>query len=540
MAYSRPGTYFYERFLPTPIATTATAVAAGACIGAFERGPESVTLVTSWYDFVRRFGGYNNNFPATFEVSQFFKSGGTELYVRRVLHTTRPSGDTTSVLAAAANIVVNNGASGGSAHTVYTFTAKDKGADGNLLRVQLTKTAAWSSTNTYFDVTILKESGTTSTDATTDDVVLEVFTNVNFADPLSSDWAESVINSEVGGSQYVTLTMAPLVSGGATLAERRVIAEAYLVLASGANGDAPTLVDYQKALYTGTSPKLYNNSDFSNIDRPLVFFVPALWSILSSGDAASLQDDVSSWAAANNGFAVMDTPSGRSVADALTDSAAITDSANAAVYYPWIYISDPVGRKNNALRKISPASSVAGLYLATDRTTGPFKAPAGIRAALGGAVAIERQLSNLDLDTLNANASPINAVRDLPGAGVVVMGARTLLQDGTPNRYVNMRRSLIYIKKRLSDLSQNVLFETNDEQLWARIRTSFAVMLNEYRNQGGLRGENAADAFYVKCDAENNGPDTVAQGQVNIEVGLALEYPAEFVVITLSQTTGVK
>jgi phage tail sheath protein FI len=529
MAYSRPGTYFYERFLSTPIASTATAVAAGACIGAFERGPESVTLVTSWYDFVRRFGGYNNNFPATFEVSQFFKSGGTELYVRRVLG----SG------AAAASKVVNNGASGGSAHTVYTFTAKDKGEDGNLLRVQLTKTSAWSSTNTYFDVTVLKESGTVSTDTTADDVVLEVFTNVNFADPLSSDWAESVINSEVGGSQYVTLTMAPLATGGATLAERRAIAEAYLALASGANGAAPVLANYQAALYTGTSPKLYNNSEFSNIDRPLVFFAPGIWSAIPS-DADDLQDDIASWASANNGFAVMDTPSGRSVADALTDSAAITDSANAAVYYPWIYISDPVGRKNNALRKISPASSVAGLYLATDRTTGPFKAPAGIRAALGGAVAIERQLSNLDLDTLNANASPINAVRDLPGAGVVVMGARTLLQDGTPNRYVNMRRSLIYIKKRLSDLSQNVLFETNDEQLWARIRTSFAVMLNEYRNQGGLRGETAADAFYVKCDAENNGPDTVAQGQVNIEVGLALEYPAEFVVITLSQTTGVK
>lgn len=528
MAYSRPGTYFYERFLPTPIASTATAVAAGACIGKFERGPESVTLVTSWYDFVRRFGGYNANFPATFEVAQFFKSGGTELYVRRVLHTTDIAGNNDDVVATAANIVVTASVGGA---TLYTITARDKGADGNLIRVQVAKSAKYTDTLKYYDLTVLKESGTVGTSSTSDDVVLEVFDGVRFDSTSSSDWVEDVINAPVGGSQYITID----VNGALTTA----LVESYLTLSTGTNGTAPVLADYQKALYTGTSPKLFDKSEFSSIDRPLVFFAPGIWADLPS-DAASLQDDISSWASANNGFAVMDTPAGRSVTDALTDSGAIADSANAAVYYPWIYISDPVGRKTNSLRKISPASSVAGLYLATDRTVGPFKAPAGIRAALGGAVALERQLSNVDLDALNADASPINAVRDLPGAGVVVMGARTLMQDGTPNRYVNMRRSLIYIKKRLSDLSQNVLFETNDEQLWARIRTSFAVMLNEYRNQGGLRGATAADAFYVKCDAENNGPDTVALGQVNIEVGLALEYPAEFVVITLSQTTGVK
>ena len=117
------------------------------------------------------------------------------------------------------------------------------------------------------------------------------------------------------------------------------------------------------------------------------------------------------------------------------------------------------------------------------------------------------------------------------------MGARTLLQDGTANKYVNMRRSLIYIKKSLNDLTQFALFENNDERLWARIRTTLSLFLNDYRNQGGLRGTTEEQAFFVKCDAENNTNDSIANGEVRIEVGVALQYPAEFVVITLSQKT---
>jgi phage tail sheath protein FI len=117
------------------------------------------------------------------------------------------------------------------------------------------------------------------------------------------------------------------------------------------------------------------------------------------------------------------------------------------------------------------------------------------------------------------------------------MGARTLKQDGTANRYVSMRRSLIYLKKELQGLTQFALFENNDADLWARLRTSIGVFLTGYLNQGGLAGAGPTEAFFVKCDRENNSTDTVANGEVHIEVGVALEYPAEFVVLTLSQKT---
>jgi phage tail sheath protein FI len=118
------------------------------------------------------------------------------------------------------------------------------------------------------------------------------------------------------------------------------------------------------------------------------------------------------------------------------------------------------------------------------------------------------------------------------------MGARTLKQSGsTADKYVAMRRSLNYLRKRITDLTQFAVFENNNETLWAQVRTVLGVFLNEYRNQGGLRGATPAAAYFIKCDAENNTPVDIANGIVNIEVGVALEYPAEFVVITLAQKT---
>jgi phage tail sheath protein FI len=117
------------------------------------------------------------------------------------------------------------------------------------------------------------------------------------------------------------------------------------------------------------------------------------------------------------------------------------------------------------------------------------------------------------------------------------MGARTLLQNGTADKYVNMRRSLNYIRKNLKNLTEFAIFENNDERLWAQIRSSLTLFLDQYRNQGGLRGASAAQAFFIKCDAENNTAQAIANGEVHIQVGVALQYPAEFIVIDLSQKT---
>jgi phage tail sheath protein FI len=243
------------------------------------------------------------------------------------------------------------------------------------------------------------------------------------------------------------------------------------------------------------------------------------------------------WANGKSGLVVLETAAGKIVSGATTAATALTKSSNAAIYYPHVYIQDPIGRTASSLRLVGPSAAVAGLYIQTDRNTGPYKTPAGLRSPLSGVVATERMFTNSDLDDLHSNATPVNAIRDIPGVGVVPMGGRTLLQDGTANRHVAMRRSLIYIRHRLEQLAELALFEANDSRLWSRITTSMGVFLTEYFNQGGLRGNNTSEAYYVKCDEENNTSASIQNGEVHIEVGVALEYPAEFIVISLNQST---
>ena len=497
MAYSRPGVYISERLLPAPLPGGVTANAAGAVVAPLAQGPEAVTLVSSWYEFTKNFGGYNASYPATFQVGSFFANGGRELYVKRLLADDADS--------ATVNLLTSGSL------VVATVTSKNAGADGNNLRVVVT---AGSVSSTY-TLTLYKESGVAND--ITDDILLERYDNVVFDDPTSSDYAETVIN---------------LVSPNITISSSAsgVPVSTTYPLTGGSNGTAPVAADYTD--YKGTGSAVFE--DFATFDRPFVFFLPAVAGI---ADDVEVIDAATSWSESNNGFVVVDTEAGLTVAQAVSFAGSLTDTSNAAVYYPHVYIADPLGRGAGALRKIGPAGAVVGLYLATDASRGVFKAPAGIGSAIQGIVSVEKSFSSTELDTMNASTSPVNPIRQIPGAGLSVMGARTLKQDGTANKYVNMRRSLIYIRKNIKNLTEFAIFENNEEKLWAQIRTVLNVFLGEYKNQGGLRGTTPAQAYFVKCDAENNSAQQIANGEVHIQVGVALQYPAEFIVIDLSQKT---
>ena len=525
MTYGRPGVYVNETLIPAPIAASGSADAAGAIVGAFPQGPSTVTLVTSWFDFTQQFGGYNASYPATIGVNQFFANGGSELYVRRVLG----SG------AAVASVTIPK--SGGNLGTASSI---NKGADSNNFRIQITGTAVAN----YYNLTVLKEVastylGTNNADGN-NDVVVEQFTNVVFNSATSADYAQTVVNAT---SRYITLALSS--TGTPTTQEITAV----LPLTGGADGSAPVVADYTGVFATDGS------SEFDAIDRPLVVFAPNIHEKFvvdgnASADAhlALVHDALIAWANSGSGFAIIDTAPSLTVPQAIAYITARTASSRAAGYYPHYYVQDPIARSAQALRKTAPAGAIAGIYLSTDKTYGPFKSPAGVEANIRTAISLERAFSPADLDSLNTGVyksgetvvygDAVNAIRNLPGAGVVVMGARTLLQDGTANKYVSTRRSLIYITKQLENLTQFAIFNNNNEKLWSQLRTIVSVFLNEYRNQGGLRGDVPSEAYYVQIDDENNTPESIAQGVVNIQVGVALEYPAEFVVINLSQITG--
>ena len=501
--YKRPGVYISERLLPAPIAALGTAQAAGAVVGTFASGPTTATYVSSWYEFTKIYGGYNAAFPASFQVGAFFQNGGRELYVKRIL----PAD------ASAAGVSIPRAAGQGN---VLTIAARDKGTDGNNLRVKVTAGVAGAG---YYDIAVYKEGVAGTAQDISNDVLLELFENVVFAGVTLSDYAATVVNTL---SSYIKITVDDAVNAPNT---------SVYPLTGGSNGGTIVEADFNDVT-TGYQ------AEFNKIDRPLVVFLPALDVLMGANTASTIIAAAISWAATDGKhFVVAETPAARTVSQALSVATALVGFSHSAVYYPHYYITDPVGRGASAIRLIGPAGAVTGIYLATDATVGPFKSPAGIGTTVAGAIALERAFTSTELDSMNVAVGPVNPIRQIPGAGLSVMGARTLKQDGTANKYVNMRRSLIFVRKKLNDLSQFALFENNDEQLWGRIQTSFSSFLNEYRNQGGLRGASAAEAFYVKVDAENNPDNLIAQGQVNIEVGVALQYPAEFVIITLSQKT---
>jgi phage tail sheath protein FI len=277
----------------------------------------------------------------------------------------------------------------------------------------------------------------------------------------------------------------------------------------------------------------------------------AAYTFASGGDnnaraaALLLQGDVASYCEARgDAFAIVDVPAGSTPAEAITYATDVAaafagsgDGGNTATYYPWIVVPDQLRAAPAATRILPPGPAAMGKFLETDATRGVFKTPAGFATKVANAVSIERTLTNANLDSLNTAAHPVNAIRNVPGGGIVIMGGRTF--NNTPGeRYINVRRSLIFLKKELTDRSNFAVFENNDARLWNQLRTSLGNFLRNYWSQGGLRGDNPSQAFYVKCDASNNSATDILNGRVNIEIGVALEYPAEFVVINLSQITG--
>ena len=547
--YNRPGVFINELPLSAaPINGAATATAAGALIGQFAQGPDTVTRVTSWYDFVQKYGGYNASYPATFQVASFFANGGTELYVRRVLSYL----DTAKAFVA---VPTNHTPSS----TLVTLESKHIGADGNNIRVKFVKSTVVDGT-AYWDLTVALES---TVNGTTVQNVVEAFNGVVFNDATSGDfignileYGSSYLRVKVGTTTNTGDTYGPTVGSwlpltGAASPDTKLVYQDYTGDDTGTDGNAPASVSFTNAaLFT----------EFEVIDQPLVFFLPDVTTKLNVAEvdegttytvggwteAAKVYGSLIQWSETNNNFVIVETGTDVAVAAATTAAGDLPASTRAAVYYPHFFIKDPLGHSGSSIRKIGPSGAAAGLYLYTDRNVGPFKAPAGVNAKVVDALALEKAFTPSELDQLNAGVdgsgssvgkNVVNALRNLPGAGIVVMGARTLKQDGTANRYVNMRRSLIYIEKRLNDLATLAIFENNDEKLWAKLITSLGGFLNDYRNQGGLRGTTVDDSFFIKCDEENNTPATIANGEVHIEIGVALEYPAEFVVINLSQKT---
>jgi phage tail sheath protein FI len=186
-----------------------------------------------------------------------------------------------------------------------------------------------------------------------------------------------------------------------------------------------------------------------------------------------------------------------------------------------------------------PCGFVAGVYAATDASRGVWKAPAGVDTGLTGALGLQYDLTDEATGLLNALGA--NCLRNFKVFGNVVWGARTLKgndQFGSQWKYVPIRRLALFIESSLYDGTQWVVFEPNDEPLWSQIRMNVGAFLQGLFLQGAFQGTTPQQAYFVKCDAENNPQASINLGIVNVLVGFAPLYPAEFVVIQIQQIAG--
>ncbi len=454
----------------------------GAFIGIAQRGPiGKPVLVTNWTQYTSTYGDFIDAGYLAYAVYQFFNEGGTRCYVIRAA---KGSATTLSkaTTAAMGSLVVRANSEGKWGNSLSVVVADETALPAATVRAD------------YFKLSI-----------SYDGEVVETYDNLTMDDTqpdhllkrLNSKWVEAVDSGNARPS-----------NGTANLA-------------GGLDGDNLLASDWAGA--TG-----FINA-FDPVDDINIVAIPD-----AVGEPTVIQSAYTYCLNRKDCFYVADTPKNLDVQGvaAFRSVTGNFNSSYAAIYYPWISVSDPLTGRS---KLTPPSGAIVGTYSYTDVTRGVHKAPAGIDVGyLNSATGVERVVTKGEHDTLNPIG--VNVIRTFPGAGTVVWGARTLSAD-SEWRYVNVRRLFLFLEETIDEGTQWVVFEPNTPLLWGKVKRNITAFLTTVWRDGALFGSTAAEAFFVKVDAENNPPEVVDAGRLVIEVGVAPVKPAEFVIIRISQKT---
>jgi phage tail sheath protein FI len=209
-----------------------------------------------------------------------------------------------------------------------------------------------------------------------------------------------------------------------------------------------------------------------------------------------------------------------------------SDGGYGAFYFPWIVGRDPMN--GAALERMPPSGHMAGIYARTDATRGVHKAPAN--EVVRGAVGLTYRVTRAEQGELNS--AGVNCIRFFPDAGIRVWGARTVAEEASEWRYVNVRRLFNMVEESIARGTRWTVFEPNDFTLWQSVTRDVTAFLTLLWRDGALLGATPAEAFFVKCDAETNPPEVIDAGRLVIEIGIAPVKPAEFIVFRIGQWAG--
>jgi uncharacterized protein len=506
---SYPGVYVEE--VSSGVRTiTGVATSITAFVGRARRGPtDRPRLVQSFAEYSRTYGGLWLESPMGYAVQQYFQNGGRDAVICRV-----QSGG------AAATLTLPVG---------FGLVAASEGDWGERLRARVEDAdpGTGEAADSRFNL-LVKDTGTGT---------VERFLNLS-TDPDHPRFVTRVLE---GGSTLVRVSGAvpaarPTASGappsGADPLEDPASSTGFN--ADGDDGIALTDLDVaDPALEAGHRGLwLLDHADLFNL-----LCIPPLARDVDV--AQSTWDSAIAYARRRRAMVIVDPPAGWDDPDDVLNGVAalVTRNANAALYFPRVVMADAL--RENRPGTFAPCGVVAGIYARTDAARGVWKAPAGLDATLSGVAALTVTLTDGENGRLNPVG--VNCLRQFPVHGRVVWGARTLLgadQAASEWKYVPVRRTALFIEESLFRGTQWVVFEPNDEPLWAQIRLNVGAFMQNLFRQGAFQGSSPRDAYFVKCDAETTTQNDIDLGIVNIHVGFAPLKPAEFVVISIQQMAG--
>ncbi len=228
-------------------------------------------------------------------------------------------------------------------------------------------------------------------------------------------------------------------------------------------------------------------------------------------------------------FAILDIPREKTKVQDVLAHRDIFDSSYAALYNPWLQVFDPVEKRNIF---VPPSGTVSGVYARSDNSRGVEKAPAN--EPLRGVTGLDVQYSKGEQDILNPKG--VNLIRSFSGQGIRIWGARTLSSNSLW-KYINVRRLFIFVEESIKAGTNWVVFEPNDERLWAKVHRTIDAFLTRVWRGGALQGSSPGEAFYIDISSNTMTQDDIDNGRLICVIGIAPVKPAEFVIFRITQKT---
>lgn len=513
-SYLSPGVYMEEVDRGTkPIEAVGTAVA--AFIGYTERAEDEKdgqkrsligkpTLVTNWSQFVAKFGGFQQGAYLPDSVYGYFNNGGGRAYIVSV-KTLGAAADDKDSKAAVAQLGDGN---------ALKITAKTAGQSGNNISVSATPDApAGEGKDQTFTLNVSVNGKPTETFPG-----LTVKKGENSAETVTAK--SKLINVELGSAP----------KGGAL-----AIPSGSVNLAGGATSNKPVSLNE----YQGSTADRTGLAGLEAFDDVTMLVAPDL---MSAFEAKELDEKgvqgvqtalIDYCERMRYCFTILDPIPNLNPQEVKEWRLKVNyDTTRAALYYPWIEVMD-MASGGGKTKFVPPSGHMAGIYARNDETRGVHKAPANeiVRGAIGLAMTVTKG----EQDGLNPIG--VNCIRGFPGRGLRVWGARTLSSDPAW-RYINVRRLFSMIEASVERGTQWVVFEPNDQMLWARVVRDVSSFLRMRWREGALFGTTPEQAFFVKCDEELNPVESRDLGMLVCEIGIAPVKPAEFVIFRISQWAG--